>query len=104
MPTIPPAESPGHPFVRPGQVAPDLPPPDNCVGCGLPEAAHGALPASAEYRHAIGAAEDAYVAARLQLDQALARGDIDPEQHAGAISAAEAERDRACEEAAHPGA
>jgi hypothetical protein len=32
----------GHSFVRPGQVAPDLPPPDACVRCGQPFAAHGA--------------------------------------------------------------
>ena len=31
----------GHPFVRPGQVAPHLPAPDACVRCGQPEAAHG---------------------------------------------------------------
>ena len=31
-----------HSFVRPGQVDPDLPPPDNCVRCGLPEREHGA--------------------------------------------------------------
>jgi hypothetical protein len=30
----------GHPFVRPGQVAPDCPAPDQCVSCGQPEAAH----------------------------------------------------------------
>jgi hypothetical protein len=30
----------GHAFVRPGQVAPDLPPPDNCMRCGLPEREH----------------------------------------------------------------
>ncbi len=30
----------GHAFIKPGQVAPDLPPPDNCVRCGQPEAAH----------------------------------------------------------------
>jgi len=30
-----------HAFVRPGQVAPDLPAPDACVRCGLPAAAHG---------------------------------------------------------------
>ena len=30
----------GHGYVRPGQVAPDLPPPDACVRCGQPEAAH----------------------------------------------------------------
>lgn len=29
-----------HAFIRPGQVAPDLPAPDNCVRCGQPEAAH----------------------------------------------------------------
>lgn len=29
-----------HGFVRPGQVAPDLPPPDQCVTCGQPETAH----------------------------------------------------------------
>jgi hypothetical protein len=34
----------GHAFVRPGQVAPDLPAPDNCVRCGLTEAAHQATP------------------------------------------------------------
>lgn len=32
----------GHQFVRPGQVAPDCPPPDQCVSCGQPEAAHPA--------------------------------------------------------------
>ena len=31
----------GHPFVGPGQVAPNLPAPDNCMVCGQPEAAHG---------------------------------------------------------------
>jgi len=31
----------GHAFVRPGQVAPHLPPPDQCVRCGQPENAHG---------------------------------------------------------------
>lgn len=30
----------GHVFVRPGQVAPHPPPPDNCMVCGQPEAAH----------------------------------------------------------------
>lgn len=29
-----------HPFVRPGQVAADLPAPDACVSCGQPGAAH----------------------------------------------------------------
>jgi hypothetical protein len=31
----------GHAFVRPGQVAPHLPPPDQCARCGQPEDAHG---------------------------------------------------------------
>jgi hypothetical protein len=31
----------GHAFVRPGQVAADLPAPDACVRCGRPEAGHG---------------------------------------------------------------
>lgn len=31
-----------HPFIRPGQVAPDLPAPDNCMACGQPEAGHPA--------------------------------------------------------------
>src|SRR5258708_27574455 len=39
-PTPPPA--PRHPFVGPGQVAPDRPAPDHCMECGLPEASHGA--------------------------------------------------------------
>jgi hypothetical protein len=34
-PTIP-----AHPFVGPGQVAPQLPAPDACVECGRPEAIH----------------------------------------------------------------
>ena len=38
----------GHGFVRPGQVAPDLPPPDNCMRCGQPEAAHPARPSGTE--------------------------------------------------------
>jgi len=37
-PTIP-----GHPFVRPGQVARHLPPPDNCVTCGQPEYMHATV-------------------------------------------------------------
>lgn len=32
----------GHTFIRPGQVAPDRPPPDRCMQCGEPEAAHRA--------------------------------------------------------------
>ena len=44
----------GHPFVRPGQVAPGLPAPDNCVRCGKPEAAHSAPPA-AELAEAVAA-------------------------------------------------
>jgi hypothetical protein len=42
-PTDPPAapdDTRPHQFIRPGQVDPDLPPPDNCMICGLPEAAH----------------------------------------------------------------
>lgn len=30
----------GHDFVRPGQVDPSTPPPDNCVACGEPERDH----------------------------------------------------------------
>ena len=29
-----------HPFVRPGQIAPHLPAPDNCMRCGQPERDH----------------------------------------------------------------
>ncbi len=32
-----------HGFVRPGQVAADLPPPDACVRCGRPEGEHGEM-------------------------------------------------------------
>jgi len=31
---------PSHVFVRPGQVAPELPAPDACMVCGQPERAH----------------------------------------------------------------
>jgi len=34
--------TPAHDYVRPGQVAPDRPAPDNCVRCGESEAAHQA--------------------------------------------------------------
>ena len=37
-----PSTTPDHDFIRPGQVAPDLPAPDNCMACGQPEAVHGA--------------------------------------------------------------
>lgn len=30
----------GHGFVRPGQVDPSTPPPDNCVACGESERVH----------------------------------------------------------------
>ena len=38
----------GHEFVRPGQVAPHLPPPDNCMACGQPEASHRSAAGMAE--------------------------------------------------------
>lgn len=31
---------PAHPYIRPGQVAPTLPPPDRCVECGRAETEH----------------------------------------------------------------
>jgi hypothetical protein len=45
----------GHAFVRPGQVAAGLPPPDACVRCGLPEHAHGTGAELAARRTAAGA-------------------------------------------------
>lgn len=56
-----------HPFVRPGQVAPDLPAPDNCVQCGKPEAAH----ISPELRARITAAKKAIADSIAEEDRWL---------------------------------
>ena len=48
----------GHQFVRPGQVAPDRPAPDNCVVCGLPEAAHRSAELAARITAAAAVATD----------------------------------------------
>jgi hypothetical protein len=48
----------GHAFVRPGQVAPHLLPPDNCMVCGHPEAAHVSAELAARRTAAAAVADD----------------------------------------------
>jgi len=61
----------GHEFIRPGQVAPESPAPDNCVQCGQPEGAHGGSYA------AEAAAQDGFLDRRLaEIRAAEAAGHV----------------------------
>ena len=82
--------TPDHPFVSPGQVAPHLPAPDNCVRCGQPRAAHTgpvvvASPAPSTYMEEA-ALQDSY------LDEKLAA--IRRREAAGELTVREAAAER----------
>ena len=66
------ADRPEHPFVRPGQVAPDRPAPDRCMDCGQAESAHPALVKDVTTISEIPVIADAMAA------KALAEAEADP--------------------------
>lgn len=76
--------TPAHPFIRPGQVAADLPAPDHCMQCGQAEATHRASTYMAE-----ASAQDIYLDRKLADIRAREeRGDITIREAADARAAA----------------
>ena len=83
MSTIPP----DHPYVRPGQVTPDRPAPDQCMVCGEPGASHALPPGWQVFLHSEGSTTSYIVHAPDELTAVARAG----QEHEDRIEQAEIE-------------